>query len=98
MFHDLKNLLGDALKRHQIERPVTASRIVEAANEALPSILPAGRSTDARAVAYQQGIITVRTANAAAGQLIRSKSMQLFDTIKRFVPTADIRDVRVIIG
>jgi hypothetical protein len=90
MAHSLKDLLGDAVRRAQISREVTAAQIIEIATETVQKWLPEGRKTDAWAGSFRDGIVTVFCLNASAMQAVSLHAGDIADTIKRRLPTASI--------
>lgn len=94
MAFSLKDLLGDAVRRAQIGREVTAARIVEAANKAVKNLLPEGRKGDAWAASFRDGVVTISCLNAPATQAILQNATTIMDAIKREMPTASV--VRVV--
>lgn len=94
----IKGLLDGMLRRHQITAQVTTARIIETTNDALASILPAGRHADAVAVSVRDGAILVHCRNASAAQFVADRAQDLLDAVKSRLPTARADRIRTRIG
>lgn len=93
----LKDLLGDSLRRNHITSQVTTARLIEEANRILVTLLPEGRSADAHAHAYRDGVLSITCVNAPAAHRIQSCEKALLDQIVRALPAADVRAVKTVL-
>lgn len=95
---DIKSLLGDALRRHQIAPQITTARVIEETNVALARMLPPGRSSDAVAAFVRDGAVMVRCANAAAAAFVSSRHQEILDEVKRRLPNAPVDRISTRLG
>ncbi|MFH1404864.1 MAG: hypothetical protein ABIH21_02080 [Patescibacteria group bacterium] len=91
--HTLKDLLKGAVSRANIGRQVTATQIVETANQTLKKIMPDGRDLDARALSYKNKKILIECRNSAASHFINSQSRDIIEMIKTRIPDCELEKI-----
>ncbi len=89
----LKDLLGHALKRAHVSTQVSASQLVSSAEDFLVSEMGA-RKRDARAVSFQNGILTIETRHSAASQFLKDLESPLKAYLQERRPELPVRSVR----
>lgn len=85
----IKNILRKSITQHQLETPVTASRVVAFANDFLLDILPKTCLRDAHVYAFKEGVLKILTRSGSTNQYIkefenelRNRIMEKFHSIK----------------
>lgn len=85
----IKNILRKSITRHQLETPVTASRVVAWANDYLLDILPKACLQDARVCSFKDGVLKISTRSASTNQYLkefedelRNRMMEKFQGVK----------------
>ncbi len=89
----MKDLLRGAMSRNRITKQITSSQIVETANQILPSLLPAGREKDARAVSFKNKILKISVKNSSSKDHLLYKENDIVSRIRREFPQIKIEKI-----
>lgn len=93
----LKHLLSGALRRHHIDRAVTAAMVVERANELLKSVASPALCEDARVVVYRENELLIACANSAAAFDVQSAFDSLRRELEQSFPECRFTRIRTVI-
>jgi hypothetical protein len=86
MFHALKDLLPDALRRGRIGQEMAATKIVETFNQWVIKFLPPGRQNDARAISYKNKILNINCQNTAVAYWLNNQTQEIVKEMGRLLP------------
>ncbi|PIT93771.1 hypothetical protein COU00_02560 [Candidatus Falkowbacteria bacterium CG10_big_fil_rev_8_21_14_0_10_43_11] len=83
MFHDLKNLIFNAIQRAGVSRQVEAATVVELFNKLAPEILGEAISRSAKAIYIRNNILTVECASSLIMQELRYREPEIIQAINK---------------
>lgn len=90
----LGSLLGDAMNRSRLARTVQAVQVVREADQTIARLLPAGRTSDAKAISYQNGVLTFSCKNSGVMAFIHQHERTVTDLIRQAIPGATVDKIR----
>lgn len=92
----LKAAINEVILRNRIGRQVMAACVVECAKEKLKTF--GFEPAIVHVQSFSEGRVMICVAHAAAAHAVRGKGKVLIEEIKKTVPDADVKGVRVKIG
>jgi Dna[CI] antecedent, DciA len=92
---EIADLLTQSLKRHGIERQVTAVRIVDTTQEILQNLLPEQARQDVKALSFFGEMVRVICKHPVAAQEVRRHKDALLAELARAFPSRTIRDIEI---
>lgn len=93
----ISDLLTQSLKRHGIERQVTAARIIEVAQEILLSLVSESAKKDVRVLSFFGNALRIACRHPAAAQEVRRATPALLADMARAFPDRTIPGVETLL-
>ncbi len=83
MFHDLKNLIANAVQRAGVSRQVEAATVVESFNRLAPEILGETIAHSAKAIYVRNNILTVECGSSLIMQEVRYREPEIIQALNK---------------
>ncbi|MFA6130736.1 MAG: hypothetical protein WC730_00515 [Patescibacteria group bacterium] len=92
-FAGMGDLMSGAMRRHGIERQITAAMIVEKAKEYLPQVFEPAACLDLVVISYQNERLSIGCRHSEAMYLVTAKRDALKELLEQDFPATMIRDI-----